>query len=40
LSKRLEALVPWGKSSQFVITLTWRDQGAISWLELNGAKPF
>ncbi len=40
LCKRLETLVPWGKSSQFVITLTWREQGAISWLELNGAKPF
>jgi serine/threonine protein kinase len=40
LSKRLETLLPWGKSSQFVITATWRHQGTISWLELIGAKPF
>ena len=40
LSKRLESLVPWDKSSQFLVTLTWRHQGAISWLELIGAKPF
>lgn len=40
LSKRLETLVPWGKSTQFLITLTWRDQGAISWLHLVDAKPF
>lgn len=40
LSKRLETLLPWGKSTQFVVNLTWRHQGAVSWLELIGAKPF
>ncbi len=40
LSKRLETLVPWGKPTQFLITLTWQEQGAISWLHLVEAKPF
>lgn len=40
LSKRLETLLPWGKSTQFVVNLTWRHQGAVSWIELIGAKPF
>ena len=40
LSERLKTLLPWEKSSQFQITLIWRDQGAISWLELGDAKPF
>ncbi len=40
LSERLKTLLPWEKSSQLQITLIWRDQGAISWLEIGDAKPF
>jgi len=40
VQKHLEKLLPWGQTSLFTVTLTWRQQGAKLWLELLDASPF
>ena len=40
LSERLKIRLPWEKSLRFKVTLVWRQEGAIRWLELVEAEVF
>jgi serine/threonine protein kinase len=40
LQTHLTELLPWGETTLFEVTLTWRQEGAALWLELLDASPF